>query len=264
MSDLPAGDFASWLSEVLEAIEGDGTTDVPCGTCVGCCSSSQFVHIAPDEKDALAHIPKALLFPAPRMPRGHLLMGYDERGRCPMLRAEGCSIYEHRPRTCRTYDCRVFPAAGALPDEPDKALIATQAARWQFSFEDPAANEAAAAVRTAAVFLHDHRAELGDAARDDQRLPPTDGRSLLARLHGGEQSSDNPQLLLDFHVHTALTNWPRTREWFSRHPRMESRWLLGCSNAQIRLCHHGTGGGDGGSACGRGTSGAAGDGTRGR
>ena len=23
-----------------------------------------------------------------------------------------CSIYEHRPRTCRTYDCRIFPATG--------------------------------------------------------------------------------------------------------------------------------------------------------
>ena len=23
-----------------------------------------------------------------------------------------CSIYEHRPRTCRTYDCRIFTATG--------------------------------------------------------------------------------------------------------------------------------------------------------
>ena len=64
MSDLAAGDFTSWLIEVREAIEGEGTTDVPCGTCVACCSSSQFVHIAPDERDALAHISKAQPFPA--------------------------------------------------------------------------------------------------------------------------------------------------------------------------------------------------------
>ena len=164
MSDLPAGDFASWLSEVREAIEGEGTTDVPCGTCVACCSSSQFVHIGSDELDALAHIPKALLFPAPRMPRGNVLMGYDEDGRCPMLRADGCSIYEHRPRTCRTYDCRVFPAAGVLPDEPDKSLIATQAARWQFTFDNSEALAAAMAVRAAAEFLRDRQAELGDSA----------------------------------------------------------------------------------------------------
>lgn len=164
MSDLPAGDFASWLSEVRDAIEGEGTTNVPCGTCVACCSSSQFVHIGPDEFDALAHIPKALRFPAPRMPRGHVLMGYDEHGRCPMLRADGCSIYEHRPRTCRTYDCRVFPAAGVLPDEPDKSLIAGQAARWQFTFDSSEAFAAAMAVKAAAEFLRDRQAELGDAA----------------------------------------------------------------------------------------------------
>jgi len=161
---LPAGDFSSWLIEVRESIEGAGTADVSCGTCVACCSSSQFVHIRPEERDALAHIPKALLFPAPRMPRGHVLMGYDEHGRCPMLRAEGCSIYEHRPRTCRTYDCRVFPAAGVLPDESDKVLIAERAERWQFALDGPTAIAAAAAVRATAVFLRDRRCELEDEA----------------------------------------------------------------------------------------------------
>lgn len=164
MTDLPAGDFASWLVNVRDAIEGDGTSDVPCGTCVACCSSSQFVHIGPEEHDAREHIPKALLFPAPRMPLGHVLMGYDEHGRCPMLRAEGCSIYEHRPRTCRTYDCRVFPAAGILPDEPDKVMIAEQAARWQFTFASVEATEVAATVRAAAVFVRERHADLGEAA----------------------------------------------------------------------------------------------------
>lgn len=164
MSDLPAGDFASWLAEVRDAIDGDGTTDVPCGPCVACCSSSQFVHIGPDERDALAHIPKALLFPAPRLPRGHVLMGYDDEGRCPMLRAEGCSIYEHRPRTCRTYDCRVFTAAGLLPNEPDKSLIAERASRWNFTVTNAAAAEASRPVRAAAVFIRDRSPELGEVA----------------------------------------------------------------------------------------------------
>ena len=99
---LAAGDFGQWLAQVQVAIREGGATDVACGTCVACCSSAQFVHVAPDEHDALAHIPSTLLFPAPGAPRGHVLMGYDEHGRCPMLRPEGCSIYEHRPRTCRT------------------------------------------------------------------------------------------------------------------------------------------------------------------
>jgi Fe-S-cluster containining protein len=34
-----------------------------------------------------------------------------------MLIDNRCSIYPHRPRTCGTYDCRVFPAAGLDNDE---------------------------------------------------------------------------------------------------------------------------------------------------
>ena len=78
----------------------------------------------------------ALLFAAPRQP-GSFVMGYDEHGRCPMLGDHGCTIYEHRPRTCRTYDCRVFAATGITPDQP---FIAEQVARWQFDdFDAPAA-----------------------------------------------------------------------------------------------------------------------------
>jgi len=82
---LDAGELSAWAAGALAAIRGEGDAVVPCGSCTACCESSQFVHIAPDELDALAHIPRDLLFPAPRAPRGHVLMGYDEHGRCPML-----------------------------------------------------------------------------------------------------------------------------------------------------------------------------------
>jgi Fe-S-cluster containining protein len=147
-NDLAAGGFSAWLADMERALEGVRDADVPCGTCTACCESSQFVHVGPDETDALAHIPAELLFPAPRMPTGHVLLGYDERGRCPMLTDDGCSIYEHRPRTCRTYDCRVFPATGVEPDG-DQALIAQQARRWRFDFPtevDRAEHEAVQAV----------------------------------------------------------------------------------------------------------------------
>jgi hypothetical protein len=161
---LDAGEFTAWLHEVRAAIRGEGETEVACGSCVACCSSSQFVHIAPDERDSLAHIPQALLFPAPGAPRGHVLMGYDEHGRCPMLRAEGCSIYEHRPRTCRTYDCRVFAAAGLVPDEPGKEAIARRAARWRFDHDDERSVVLHAAVKASAEFVRAHARELGDDA----------------------------------------------------------------------------------------------------
>ena len=136
--DLAAGDFSWWVLGMQAALRGEHGSDVPCGGCTACCRSSQFVPIGPDETETLAHIPADLLFPAPRLPRGHVLLGYDERGHCPMLIDGGCSIYEHRPRTCRTYDCRVFPAAAVEVDDREKRPIAERAARWRFRYPAPA------------------------------------------------------------------------------------------------------------------------------
>jgi uncharacterized protein len=143
--DLPAGGFSTWLGQV--------GVDVPCGSCTACCTSSQFVHIGPDERDTLSRIPKALLFPAPGLPKGNVVMGYDERGHCPMFVDGACSIYERRPRTCRTYDCRVFPAAGLEPDHDGRAQIAEQVRRWRFDLNEPDEATLQSAVRAAAAYL---------------------------------------------------------------------------------------------------------------
>jgi uncharacterized protein len=158
--DLRAGDFSSWLAGMQRALSGQADSHVPCDACTACCTSSQFVHIAPDETDALAHIPSELLFPAPRLPRGHVLMGYDQHGRCPMLVDQQCSIYAHRPRTCRTYDCRVLPAAGLELDEGEKVLIAERTRRWRFSHPTALDSVQHDAVQTAAATLHEHRSQL--------------------------------------------------------------------------------------------------------
>jgi len=159
---LPAGDFGAWLDGLEAALRGEHDSDVPCDGCTACCASSQFVHIAPDEVDALAHIPGALLFPAPGLPRGHVLMGYDEQGRCPLLTDGGCSIYDHRPRTCRTYDCRVFPAAGVELDDPGKGAIARRAQRWEFAFPTADDRTRHEAVRAATAFLDERRTRIDD------------------------------------------------------------------------------------------------------
>jgi len=134
------------------ALRGERDADVPCGDCTACCRSSQFVHVDPDEADTLAHVPAALRFPAPGLRRGHVVLGYDDQGRCPMLGSGGCTIYEHRPRACRTYDCRVFAAAGVDPDAP---LIAERVRCWSFEYpadEDRAAHDAVrAAARSVAA-----------------------------------------------------------------------------------------------------------------
>ncbi|HKY16538.1 MAG TPA: hypothetical protein VJM33_16545, partial [Microthrixaceae bacterium] len=93
--------------------------------------------------------------PAPGLPRGHVLLGYDEEGRCPMLVDGRCSIYAHRPRTCRTYDCRIFPAAGVEPD-PDQPAIAAQVARWRFDHPSDGDRAEHRAVRTAATVIAAH------------------------------------------------------------------------------------------------------------
>ncbi len=151
-----------WLAGMERALRNEQASEVPCDGCTACCTSSQFVHIGPDEVDSLAHIPAALLFPAPRLPEGHVLLGYDEHGRCPMLTDGGCSIYEHRPRTCRTYDCRVFPAAGIEPEADDKGAIARRARRWRFEHPAEADHREHAAVRAAETFIREHEDQLPD------------------------------------------------------------------------------------------------------
>ena len=78
-----------------------------------------------------------------------------------MLVDGACGIYEHRPRTCRTYDCRVFPAAGLEPDEATKAAIAERVRRWRFTYaDDPDGGPVRhAAVQAAAAFV---QARLGE------------------------------------------------------------------------------------------------------
>jgi hypothetical protein len=154
-SDLPAGDFSTWVIEMQGALRG-GQSDVPCGGCTACCTSSQFIHIGPDETETRSRIPAELMVPAPGLPSGHVVLGYDEHGRCPMLVDNQCSIYEHRPTTCRTYDCRILPAAGLRIGDADKVLIDRQAQRWRFSYPTPADRNRHAAVRAAVTFLDDH------------------------------------------------------------------------------------------------------------
>jgi Fe-S-cluster containining protein len=73
-----------------------------------------------------------------------------------MLVNNKCPIYEHRPMTCRTYDCRVSPAT-ALEVDDDKALIAQRARRWKFEYPSPDDTTEHKAIQAAATFLTSHR-----------------------------------------------------------------------------------------------------------
>jgi Fe-S-cluster containining protein len=145
-------EFGTWLTEIRAALRGNGDAEVPCDGCTACCRSAQFVYIEPDETETLARIPAALLWPAPRRPPGHVVLGYDERGHCPMLVDDRCSIYEHRPRTCRMYDCRVFAAAGVDPG-PQKPEIAARVRTWEFRYASDEARAEHDAIRASATAL---------------------------------------------------------------------------------------------------------------
>jgi Fe-S-cluster containining protein len=151
--NLPAGEFSAWLRVAMGNQRHAAEVDVPCGACTACCRASYFIHIEPDESATLARIPAPLLFPAPGLPAGHVVLGHDEDGHCPMLVDDQCSIYDHRPRTCRSFDCRVFSAAGL---EPTQADMRARTQRWRFDYADDRARLAHAAVRAASRFLRAH------------------------------------------------------------------------------------------------------------
>jgi hypothetical protein len=150
---LPAGDFSDWLRAMRQALAGQAGMQVACGDCVGCCTSSYFIKIRARETEALRHIPTEHLEAEPGN-TGTWLMGPDAKGHCPMFGASGCSIYSHRPDTCRTYDCRIFAAAGMNAGD-GRPVINERVARWRFEFTDAGRTEQRA-VSAAAGFLRQH------------------------------------------------------------------------------------------------------------
>jgi uncharacterized protein len=157
---LSAGPFSMWLRQMRFALLNQTGMDVPCGACNACCRASYFIYIQSTETDAIRHIPKKILFAAPRSAKGDVLMGYDEKGRCPMLINNSCSIYAHRPLTCRNYDCRIFSAAGISPDDEETAVRSREMPLWRFSYPEERDRIQHAAVKAASQFLQQHAHEL--------------------------------------------------------------------------------------------------------
>ena len=162
---VSAGPFGDWLARMRNSLRGEGGTDVPCGTCVGCCVSSYFIPIRPKDAAARVRIPADKLIRATGQPPGHAMMAYESNGLCPMLDASNkCRIYDVRPQTCRDYDCRIFAAAG-LEAGPAKPVINRRIRAWRFSYPTEADDAAHRAVRAAAEFIQAKREKFpGDRA----------------------------------------------------------------------------------------------------
>lgn len=150
---IPAGDFSAWLRAMRTALASRGGMDVPCGDCVGCCTSSYYIKVRADEHRALERIGEANLEPKVSSD-GSRLMGFRENGHCRMFVGGGCSIYADRPETCRAYDCRVYAAAGMKTGEGRE--IDARIARWRFEFPDEIDRREFAAVQAAARYFRQH------------------------------------------------------------------------------------------------------------
>ncbi len=153
---LNAGEFAVWLNEFIQTMRGDGKGSVPCGDCVGCCTSSKFVLVRPSDTVAVRNIPKEILFQAPGLPKGYYLMGYDEKGHCPMFKSDRCSIYKFRPETCKQYDCRVMAASG-ISLEDETTYITNRVRSWKFQYSTDESKKLSKAVKLSGIFLFEFR-----------------------------------------------------------------------------------------------------------
>lgn len=152
---INAGEFSGWISDFIRTMRGMGEGNVPCGGCVECCTSSKFIHIRPTDMLAIKHIPKEIMFQAPGLPARHYLLGYDEKGHCPMFNEGQCSIYEFRPETCRQYDCRVLAVSGLdVSEEGDE--IAKKVSSWKFEYNTSESMELSEAVKLAGYFLSEY------------------------------------------------------------------------------------------------------------
>lgn len=160
---VDAGPFAAWLEAMRDVLRGRRDADVPCGSCVGCCASSYPIPLRAEDRVARDEVPEQWLI-GPARPGERWLMGFREDGSCPFLEQRQCSIYAHRPQTCRDYDCRIYAAAGLLPDG-GRPVIRQRVLAWRFSLDSPADRRGADAVRRAAQFIQRHADLFPEGAR---------------------------------------------------------------------------------------------------
>jgi hypothetical protein len=186
-----AGAFSTWLQHYsCVQTQPQQGADVPCGACNACCRSSYFIHIRAEEHETLRRIPSAYLARAPRPHEGDWIMDHRSDGRCPMLVDNSCSIYAHRPQTCRNYDCRAFAAAGINLGSGPRSAVNERVWKWRFDYPTELDAQRHCAVRSAAAFLQ-HRSELFPA-----ELVPTDPGQLAKSaigIHGLFLEADAPR-----------------------------------------------------------------------
>ncbi|MET0293145.1 MAG: YkgJ family cysteine cluster protein [Steroidobacteraceae bacterium] len=152
---IDAGPFGEWFTSARRVLQGRGESDVPCGTCTGCCTSSYYIRIRAADRAAVTGIASSYFVRGRGMPPDEVLMGWRHDGTCPALESTGCSVYAQRPMTCRDYDCRIFAAAGIEAGDERKTVINERVRAWRFRFESDEERHTFDAIRRAARFIQE-------------------------------------------------------------------------------------------------------------
>ena len=129
---LSAGEFSTWLTPCGARWRGSGH---------GCRLRKlrRLLHLvvfhqgaAARNRNAEAHRTRIPQHCGRRTP-GNLGHGLRRAGSLPEFAGGGCSIYPHRPDTCRIYDCRIFTAAG-MNAGAGRSTINERIAHWRFEY----------------------------------------------------------------------------------------------------------------------------------
>ena len=127
-----AGALSAFLADFRLGQHEGTTLSTPCGNCSACCSSGLEIFIDQSEVEVLALLPHDSLVPLEDRQAGNFMLRSRKDGRCPMLGSSGCTTYDRRPRTCRSFDCRIFTATGIEPPGGRTSKVAIRARNWTF------------------------------------------------------------------------------------------------------------------------------------
>jgi hypothetical protein len=115
------------IGRAITAYEGgqtvavtDLTSDVPCNGCTACCRSGLRVVLSLRESGEGLET---------ELVDGRRGLKQNADGSCVHLVDGKCSVYEHRPIACRSFDCRDYAVASVRPG--NFPAIAEAAMRWR-------------------------------------------------------------------------------------------------------------------------------------
>ncbi len=132
------GTIARWARHRLKNVEAGvrgivarrydegADADVPCGSCNACCRSGLHIDLQSWESDIGLDV---------EIREGMRLLRMNADGSCVHLVDNQCNVRDHRPISCRTYDCRDFAAARTRHNGPHVAPVNEVIGMWDPEFK---------------------------------------------------------------------------------------------------------------------------------